>query len=57
MNDELVKINDKYLKAMDIFILAKLKKDRANREFEIAQREVTYLEAELREIKWEQLVV
>lgn len=55
MTTELRTLTQKLGDAMDVFILAKIKKDRANRDFEIAQREVSYLEDEIRQIKWEQI--
>lgn len=57
MNPELQTLTQKLGSAMDIFIVAKLNKDRANKAFEIAQREVSYLEDELRQLKWETITV
>lgn len=54
---EIQSLTQKLGSAMDVFILAKLNKDRANKAFEIAQREVSYLEDELRQLKWETITV
>lgn len=52
---EIQQLAQKHGEAMEAFVLKKLAKDRANREFEIAQREVSYIESELRELKWENI--
>lgn len=54
---ELRSLTQKHGDAMEVFVLKKLAKDRAYREFEVAQREVSYLEDEIRSLKWEQQVV
>lgn len=57
MTTEIQSLTQKLGAAMDKFIIAKIQKDRANNEFAIIQREVSYLEDELRQLKWEQITV